>query len=211
MSFQTAKLSLTTAPHNTIVLRGVTPPELFLLRELHHRESNGSPIGSDLQLEEGEAVTIDEPEKAAEPEYFHTGSGKGVPAKPFVPAVTHVRTQREEIERLRKKYHCGIPHIPGSKMVFNETFGAGSNVELPEKFSVVCDRLGLDNPIPFGQSPKVNFEVEDLGKKSRADLVLDAVALGIKVSQTDSIHSLIGKIVVTKSKGMTPPDEQLPE
>lgn len=199
MSFQTAKLSLTLTPFNVMHLRGITPPELLILRELHHKESNGSPIGADLQLEEGEALTIDEPEKAAEAEYFHGGSGRHVPAKEAIPAKTHVRTQREEIERLSKKYHCAIPHIPGSKNVFTETFGAGMNVGLPETFDVVCDKLVINRPLPVGEVIKPNFEADDLGKKSRADLVLDAAKLGIKVGQTESVHSIIGKIVVGRS------------
>ena len=99
MSFQLAKFSLTLHPASIQFMRDVTPPELMILQQLHFKESSGSPIGADLQLQSNTAVTVDVDEKPFEPEYFHSGTGKIVPAKPAIPAVTHTRTGNRQAEQ----------------------------------------------------------------------------------------------------------------
>ena len=178
MSFQLCKFSLTLHPFNIMHMRGVTPPELVILRELHFKESNGSPIGADLQLEPGEAVTVEIEGKAEEPEYFHQGTGKTIAKKDAVPPVTHPRTNREEIERLKRKYIAKIPGKQDSKDVFTECFGSSPMVKLPETFDEVLPQIGLfDEGTGKGLILPADAEVaeeddggQDLGDKTRAEL-----------------------------------------
>ena len=200
MAFQTAKVTLTLHKDNVMVLYGITPPELMILRELHYKESAGTPIGDNLQLLPDPAVEIDQPGKAAEPEYFHTGTGKTVPDKDAIPPVTHVRTNREEVDRLKRKYIAPIPHTPGNTPVFVEIFGASPAVKLPETFDEVLPGLGLNPILPVDAVIEVNPEVNDLAGKLRSELVTEAVKLGLTVKQTDSKEQLIGAIIVAKSK-----------
>ena len=200
MSFQTAKFSLTLHKDNVMHVRGITPPELLILRELHYKESAGTPIGPDLQLEPDEAVTVDQPSKGAEPEYFNSTAGKIIPAKEAVSAVTHVRTNREEVDRLKRKYIAKVPHNPESKGVFVDLFGPSPAVKLPEKFEDILEAIGIDAILPVEATIKENPEVNDLAGKLRHELVTEAVKLGLTVKQTDSKEQLIGAIIVAKSK-----------
>ena len=199
---QTCKFSLTLNPFNVMFVRGITPAELTILQQIHFKESSGSPIGEDLQLEPGEALTVDLEGKAAEPEYFHQGTGKTVPFKPAEPPVTHVRTNREELERLRKKYRCAIPHIPGSKNAVNEIYGTTPNVRLPETFDEVLSSMGLVDEttgkpliLPADVSLPDNQEARDLEGKTRAELVQMAIPLKLTVRPSETKEALIAKII----------------
>jgi hypothetical protein len=201
MSFQTAKFSLTLHKDHVTFLTGITPPQLMILASLHWKESQGTPIGADLQLEPGVALTVDQEGKAAEAGYFHQGSGRQVEPKEAVAPVTHVRTMREEAERLKKKYACTIPHTPGNTRVFTELFGSSPAVRLPETFDEVLEGLGLPGILPVdGKVDKQPDEVTDLAKLERHELVTKAIALKVKINQTDSKETIIGKILVAASE-----------
>ena len=205
---QTCKFSLTLHAANIMQMRGVTPPELVILRELHFKESNGSPIGADLQLEPGEALTVEVPGKAAEPEYFHQGTGKTIPAKPAVPAVTHTRTNREEVERLRKRYVAKTPHNQTSKGVFIDCFGESPLVRLPQTFDEILPTIGLfDEGTGKGLILPADAEIseeddggQDLAKKTRPEIISMAVALKLAVRPTDSKEVIIAKILKAQAK-----------
>ena len=211
MSFQLAKFSLTLHPASIQFMRDVTPPELMILQQLHFKESSGSPIGADLQLQSNTAVTVDVDEKPFEPEYFHSGTGKIVPAKPVIPAVTHTRTNREEIARLSKKYKCPVPHNPGSKNVFIELFGSSPAVNLPQTFDEVLPSMNLIDEatgkgliLPADVIVAADPMADDLNKLLRHELVTKAAALKLTVRQTDSKEMLIGKIVAAEKAKSEP-------
>jgi len=212
---QTCKFSLTLHPANIMHMRGVTPAELVILRELHFKESNGSPIGSDLQLEPGEALTIDDEGKAAQPGYFHQGSGKFVDPVEAVPPVTHKRTNREEIERLKRKYLAKIPGKKDSQGVFVDCFGASPMVQLPETFDEVLTQIGLfDEGTGKSLILPADAEVSDEGDggqglddKTRAEVVAIAVGLKLAVRPTDSKGVVIGKILKAQAKLSEPAAE----
>lgn len=209
---QTCKFSLTLHAANIMHLRGVTPAELVILRELHFKESNGSPIGADLQLEPGEALTVDDEGKAAQPGYFHQGSGKFVDPVDAVPPVTHKRTNREEVERLKRKYIAKIPGKKDSRGVFIDTFGESPMVQLPETFDQVLPQIGLfDEGTGKGLILPADVEVsdeddggQDLDKKTRAEVVSIAVALKLAVRPTDSKGVIISKILKAQAKAAEP-------
>ena len=196
---QTAKLSLTLNPTNIQFIRGVTPAELVILHALHFKESNGSPIGDDLQLEDGEALTVEVPEKAQEPEYFHAGSGKVVPEKPFIPAVAHTRTDAEEAERLKKKYSAKPPHIKDAKPVFEHCFGTSLLVKFPQTFDEVLPALGLRSILPADSVTEASPMADELEKKTRSDLVAMALGLKLTVGQRDSKEAIIDAIVAAQN------------
>ena len=195
---QTAKFSLTLNPTNIQYVRGITPPELVILHALHFKESNGSPIGDDLQLESGEALTVEVPEKAGESEYFHAGSGKIVPEKPFVAAVAHARTDAEEAERLKKKYSAKPPHVKDAKPVFEHCFGTSLLIKFPQTFEEVLPALGLRSILPADLVTVANPVADDLEKKSRSDLVAMALSLKLPVAQRDSKEAIIDAIVAAQ-------------
>lgn len=195
---QTAKFSLTLHPANVTYLRGVTPAELLILQQLHWKESQGTPIGDDLQLESGEAQTIEVEEKAAQSEYFHAGSGKIVPAKDFVPAVTHKRTQHEEAARLARKYTAKAPHIKDGKPIFVELFGNGPIYRLPETFEEILPGIGKQSILAADKVIETSIEADDLSKKTRAELVAEAIKLKLTVKQNATPDQLIVAILAAK-------------
>ena len=197
---QTCKFTLTLHPFHSVPMRGVTPAELVILRELHFKESNGSPIGDDLQLEAGEAQTVEVEEQASQAEYFHQGSGKTVPAKIAVPAQTHKRTDREEIDRLKRKYIAPIPHIKGSKPAFFQIFGESPMVRLPETIEEVLQQIGIAGILPPDAVIEDNPEAEELADLSRAELVTKAVKLGLTVKANDGKEAIISKIIDAQAK-----------
>jgi len=197
---QTAKFTLTLHPFHSVPLRGVTPAELVVLRELHFKESQGTPIGPDLQLEPGEAVTVEQEGRAGEPEYFNQQSGKVVPAKPEVPPVTHKRTDQEEIARLKRKYVAPIPHIKGSKPAFAQTFGESAMVALPQTFDEVLERLGLPGILPDNAETIDTTSVDGLVKLSRFELVQRAVDLKLRVKSTDQKNEIAAAILDAEAK-----------
>lgn len=197
---QTCKFTLTLNPASSIHLRGVTPAELVCLRELHFKESAGSPIGADLQLEPGEALTVDMEGKAAEPEYFHQGSGKMVPEKEAAQPVTHKRTDKEEIERLRRKYNSKPPHVKNAAVVFEHCFGTGSMVRIPQSFDEVLERIGIDQILPENHEFVDTESVAGLAKLSRFELVNQAVNLKLKVKPSDSKEQIAANILDAQAK-----------
>ena len=204
MPFQTAKFSLTLHKDHVVFKTGVTPPELAILRGLHYKEAQGSPIGDDLQLEEGFAQTVDREGKPEEGEYFIHGSGKVVPMKAAVPPETHDRTQEEEIERLTKKYATTMPHTPSNTLVFVELFGSPETATLPESFDAVVKRFKLPGILPVEAKAEVMpRSVANLVKLDRHELVTKAAELDIVVGAKDSKETIIGKIVMAQN----PPSE----
>lgn len=211
---QTCKFSLTLHPANIMHLRGVTPAELLILHQLHFKESNGSPIGADLQLEPGEALTVDDEGKAAQPGYFHQGSGKFVDPVEAVPPVTHKRTQREEIERLKRKYVAKIPGKKDSAGAFVDCFGTSPMVQLYEKFEEVLERIGKRDEVTGDYlilPAEVEFAEDDgnqkLADKTRSEIVAIALPLKIAVRPTDSKDTIIGKILKAQAKAAEPAAE----
>jgi hypothetical protein len=134
-----------------------------------------------------------------------------VPAKPVIPAVTHTRTNREEIARLSKKYKCPVPHNPGSKNVFIELFGSSPAVNLPQTFDEVLPSMNLIDEatgkgliLPADVIVAADPMVDDLTKLLRHELVTKAAALKLTVRQTDSKEMLIGKIVAAEKEKSEP-------
>jgi hypothetical protein len=197
---QTCKFTLTLNPASSIHLRGVTPAELVCLHALHFKESAGSPIGADLQLEPGEALTVDVPGKAGEGEYFHTGTGKQVLAKEPIPAITHARTDKEEIERLKRKYNSKPPHIKNAPVVFEHAFGAGSMVRIPHTFDEVLERLGIGSILPEDHEFVDTASVAGLLKLSRFELANEALTLKLKVKPSDSKEQIVANILDARAK-----------
>ena len=140
---QIAKVLIVCSQQSKQFREGITPAEALLLRKLHFKESNGSPLE---QLEViGEARTIDVPFKRGEAAYFNQNAGRHIDATPATPEQSHPRTNAEEIARLKHKY-TGI--IEG-KSAFEATFGNGAMLRLPETFKEIEADLGLEGRITY--------------------------------------------------------------
>jgi hypothetical protein len=179
--------------HSQLPVSGATPAEVLILHAMHFKESNGSPL-KDFFVQPGEAQTVEFEAKLAEPEYFHQGTGKTVPAVPAVPARTHQRTNREEIDRLKRKY-TGV--IEG-KPVFNAVFGDAKIITLPETFAEISGDVGIEFP---GQTEKIEppdaagLRRAELMAMKRHELVREALNLKLQVAPADSSEAIADGII----------------
>lgn len=197
---QIAKGSVRLSPENVQFKQEVTPAEALILHRLHFKNASGSPLGDDWRVY-GEAVTIEVPAKSAEPEWFNVQSGKVVPAKPAVPAVTHKRTQREEISRLKRKYIGQVKENGRNVPVFEAVFGTASTVRLPETFDEIEEAVGIKFPPFVAEETELSEEGyyrKELLAKRRADIVQVALQHKIPVSVEDESATIVANIMAAR-------------
>lgn len=191
---QIANGLLICSPENQQRKIGYTPAEVLLNYHLHKAYANGTPLG-DWYVQEGEAVTVDvEARAVVEASLNHLN--QVVPGKDAVPAVTHPRTQIEEIDRLKKRYTGLIKGVPA----FEAVFGAAAGVRLPETFAEIEPQV----LIHFHKEPtdgqtiatkEVNTRKAELLGKLRHDVCEIAGVLGLSVHHEDTKESIINAIV----------------
>lgn len=192
---QIANGTLILCPENHKPVYGITPAEAVILFKMHFQNANGSPLG-DFFIQEGEAVTIEVPEKSAEPAYFNQASGKHVDAVDAIPAKTHKRTNAEEITRLKKKY-TGIVTENGIAMpAFAAAFGSAASVKLPETFAELeIGYIFKDKAEPSAFEVGQKTRAQELGGKVRVALCEIATALNVKVHSQDTKEQIINAIL----------------
>lgn len=203
---QIANGTLILCPENHQFVRGITPAEAIILYKMHRQNANGSPLG-EFFIQDGEAVTVDVPEKAAQEPVYKESTGERFPAKPAVPAVTHTRTNAEEVLRLKKKYTGIITENGLALPAFQATFGNASAVKLPEKFSEL-DEIGhifKEQSAPTSVENGVsNRNVELLGK-TRAQVCDIASEVKVRVHASDTKEQIIGAIIEAEIKASPSP------
>lgn len=189
------------SPENHQYRYGVTPAEALLLKEMHFKHSNGSPLGADFVIQTGEAQTVDEPGKPGEEAYFDQVRGEHVKPKPPVPARTHKRTNAEEADRLRRKYTGNITRNGVSMPAFVAVFGSATKVQLPETFAEIEEDVGIQ--FHRGTVPGHNDErlrQLELAPFSRHELVEIALGLKLKIAPADSKDFIIAAIINEERK-----------
>lgn len=194
------------SPENQQFKYGVTPAEALILYRLHKVYANGTPLG-DFFIQPGEALTVDAEGKPAEEEYFNQVTGRHVPAKPAVPAVTHKRTQAEEIARLKKKYTGNITEGGQNVTAFVATFGSGMVISLPETFAEIERAIGGTPEHPLfkqdheqARTTALTARANELASRLRADLCDLAIGLKLKVHAQDAKESIIAAIIDAENK-----------
>ena len=194
------------SPENQQFKYGVTPAEALILYRLHKVYANGTPLG-DFFIQPGEALTVDVEGKPAEEEYFNQATGRHVPARPTVPAVTHQRTQAEEIARLKKKYTGNLTDGGQTQTAFVATFGAGLVTTLPETFAEIERAIGgtAEHPIfkldkDQARTTALTARANELASKLRSDLCDMAIGLKLKVHAQDGKESIIAAIIDAENK-----------
>lgn len=187
------------SPENQQYKYGVTPAEALILYKTHRLYSNGTPLG-DLFIQEGDAITVDADEKPGEEAYFDQHRGKHVDAKPATPAVTHKRTNAEEVARLKRKYTGTID----KQTTFVATFGNAVGVKLPETFAEIEEITGhiFHKPgVTLAEPSEVVSRKMHLLTKMRADLCVIAVdEHKIKVHSQDTKESIAQAILDAEAK-----------
>jgi hypothetical protein len=200
-----AKGTVILSPENKQSKEGMTPGEVLILHRLHFRNANGSPLGGDWKVY-GTALTVDVPAKAGEPEWFNQQSGKVVPATPAIPAKTHKRTNREEVERLRRKYTGTVKDDAGRNIpVFQAVFGTASNVQLPQTFDEIEDAVGQSFPQLSAEVvalSEADHERAALLKQRRPELVRLAIEHKLKVDVEDDNSAIVDAILEAKAKAV---------
>lgn len=204
---QIANGLLILSPENQQHVRGITPAEALILHAMHFQYSQGTPLG-DFYIQDGEeALTVDEPGRAAEEEYFNQHTGKAVPARAAVPPKTHKRTNAEEIARLQRKYTGMIKRDGVSKSAFAAVFGDSRQVKLPETFAEIHDLIGGSPEHPIFRSAKqapadtiVRDRKQTLMLLGRADVAAMALGLKLKVHAADTKEEIIGAIMAKEAK-----------
>ena len=116
-----------------------------------------------------------------------------------MPPQTHPRTDREEIERLKRKYVAPIPHVKGSKPAYTQLFGESPVTRLPQTFAEVLPQLGIAEILPPDAEITDNPEAGDLADLTRAELVTMAVGLKLTVKPSETKDALIARIVEAKA------------
>lgn len=194
------------SPENQQFKYGITPGEALVLYRLHKVYANGTPLG-DFFIQPGEAVTVETEGRPAEEEYFNPVTGKTVPAKPAVPAVTHPRTQAEEIARLKRKYTGNLTEGGQTHTAFAATFGTGANVRLPETFAEIEEMIGGTREHPIFQSDAAQARMtaraaraHELASRLRSDLCDLAIGLKLKVHSQDTKECLIAAILEAENE-----------
>ncbi|MDE2100603.1 MAG: hypothetical protein KGL39_25390 [Patescibacteria group bacterium] len=197
--------TLILSPENHLPIYRVTPAEVLILSKLHFKNSNGSPLG-DFYIQDGEAQTVDVEARAAQEQEHNLLTGKVTPAKEFVPAVTHKRTNAEEVERLKKKY-TGQISVNGQAMTaFAATFGNAAVVKLPETFAELegISHLFKAQDAPTKSESAAKARRSELVGKLRADICTLAAGLGIKVHSQDTKEEIITAIIEAENKPAEP-------
>ncbi|MEI6195400.1 MAG: hypothetical protein WCS42_13830 [Verrucomicrobiota bacterium] len=194
---QIANGTVILSPENHQFKYGLTPAEALILFKLHFQNSNGTPLG-DLFIQDGEALTVDAEAKPGEEAYFNQNAGKHIEAKAAVPAVTHVRTQAEEVERLKRRYTGIISGKPAFEAVFGSTLG----VRLPDTFA---DIAGIVGKHFHKQTEEVAHSAEKLrtlalSAKTRPELCEVAISHKLKIHATDSKDYVIAAIINAENK-----------
>ncbi len=207
---QIAKGSIRLSIENVQFKQEITPAEALLLHRLHFKNANGSPLGDDWRVY-GEAMTVEVPAKSGEPEWFNVQSGKVVPAKLPVAAVTHKRTQREEISRLKQKYVGQVKEGGRNMAVFEAVFGTASTIRLPETFDEIEELTGVKFP-PFvaedSELSEEGYYRKDLLAKRRAEIVQVALDHKLQVSVEDESATIVANIMAARAKAAAPVEEK---
>ena len=191
------------SPENQQFKHDVTPGEALILYKLHRVYANGTPLG-EFFIQPGDALTIDAEARPGEEAYFDAHRGRHIEAKPPVAAVTHVRTQAEEIARLKRKYTGNITENGSAQTAFVATFGSGMGVRLPETFEEIEQAVGHLFHKQGNQAP-VPTEVQsrklELLGKMRSDLAVLAVdEYKLKVHKDDSKEAIVNGILDAEEK-----------
>jgi hypothetical protein len=137
---QIAKGFITITPDNKQFRYDITPAEAMVLHKLHFKNSNGSPL-SDLVIT-GEATTVETPFRRGEPAWVNPITGTVTPAVNDVLEKSHKRTNKEEAERLRRKYTGMVKSGNATVSVFLAVFGDVAMPKLPATFSEIVEVLG---------------------------------------------------------------------
>lgn len=132
---EVANCTVTVSPEHSLPLRDVTPAEALILRTLHFKGSNGSPL-SEIEVT-GKAVTIVTAARSGQPEYYDPNKGRTIPAVEPVAAVTKPRTNEEEKIRLKRKYTAVIDGMAA----FDKVFGTAVSITLPKTFDEISEQL----------------------------------------------------------------------
>ena len=131
-------------------------------------------------------------------------SGTIKPAREAIPAVTHKRTQQEEIARLKKKFTGLIAGEDGRpQTAFIATFGSAAGVRLPETFEEIQEIVGIQFRSQAEESAvSANRErTQELAKKSRPEIAQMAIAeFGLQVHPADSKEFIIAAIINEQNK-----------
>lgn len=184
------------------VKRDLTPAEVLLLATIHHKNAQGSPLGDDWAVS-GEAITVETPSIPAEDESFNPQTGKTTPAKPFVPAKTHPRTNAEEVARLRKKYaNARVKLENGTEAEAFSSVFPGVMPKLPQTFDEIEDAVGVKFP-PASDAPKIITDAQAyrtlLLDKPRHVLVTMARNLKVKIEVADDNTTIVDRIIAAES------------
>ncbi len=203
---QTANGLVILSPENQQFKYGVTPAEALILYRLHKVYANGTPLG-DFYVQPGEALTIEVAARPAEEEWYNAATGKTVPAKPAVPAVTHARTCAEEIARLKKKYTGNLTENGQTLTAFAATFGTAANIRLPETFAEIEELIGgtPEHPIfkhdqQHARDAAIHARANELATKLRAELCDLAIGFKLKVHAQDTKEAIIAAIIEAEGK-----------
>jgi hypothetical protein len=194
------------SPENQQFKYGVTPAEAVILYKMHNAYANGTPLG-DFYIQEGEAQTIDVPEKAAQEEERNLLTGKITPAKEAVPAATHKRTQGEEIARLKKIYTGIIQDDGVAKTAFVGTFGSAVGVRIPETFAEIEDVVHITfktQPKATKAESEANNRKNELLSKLRTELCEIAGGLKLKIHAQDTKEAIVGAIIEAEKETPKP-------
>lgn len=189
-------------PHSIDVKRELTPAEVLLLATIHHKNSQGSPLGDDWAVT-GEAITVEVPSIPAEDESFNPQTGKTTPAKPAVPAKTHKRTNAEEVARLRKKYvNARVRLENGTEAEAFSSVFPGIMPKLPQTFDEIEEAVGKQFP-PLSDAPKPISDAKAyrtlLLDKPRHALVTMALKLKLKIEVADDNTTIVDKIIAAEN------------
>ena len=204
---QIANGLLILCPEHQLFVRDVTPAEALILYRMHAQNANGTPLG-DFFIQPGEAQTIEVPAKPAVEPAFDMATGLRSEAKPAVPAVTHKRTNAEEITRLKKKY-TGMVTDPTTRTAvtaFAAAFGNASAVRLPERFEELdgIGHLFREQTAPTASQSAAEARFLELGKLTRAKLCEIALPLALKIHPSDTKEQIINAIIAAQAEKSKP-------
>lgn len=198
---QIANGTVILSPENQQVKQGITPAEALILYKLHRTNANGTPLGT-FFIQKGEAMTIEQEAKAGEEEWFNQHTGRHVPAKAPIAAVSHVRTKLEEVTRLKKKYTGNITQNGAAKTAFVATFGDSINPTIPETFAEIEELTGHifheAGETPAGPEDPRKVELLKMRRPDLCELAVDKYKLKVKV--VDSNDDIANAILEAEEK-----------
>ena len=194
-----AQGSIRRNPHSIIFKRDLTPGEVLLLHAIHFKNAQGSPLGDDFAVT-GEALTVEVPAKVAEDEEFNPRTGKMTPGRPAVPAVTHKRTNAEEVARLKKIYgNARVRLQDGTDTgAFSSVFGTSIMPKLPQTFSEIEEAVGMTFPPVSDKGADLSdlaAERNLLMSKPRHEIVRLALEAKIPVGVADDNAKIVDAIL----------------